>query len=128
MKSIKFRAWLKDEKKMIDVKAIDFDEDGDVCSVNYPEGKSYCGYDRNNIVLMQYTGMKDKNNMKIFDGDIVKLDETEICFIEWDEYYCVYKVKDKESDDFLTDFEPNDLEVIGNIWEHPELLEVKDVD
>ena len=52
MREIKFRAWLKDEKKMIDVKAIDFDENGDVFSVNYPEGKAYSGYDADNIELM----------------------------------------------------------------------------
>ena len=132
MREIKFRAWLKDEKEMIDVKAIDFDENGDVFSVNYPEGKSYSGYDKDEIELMQYVGLKDKNGVEIFEGDIVKL----------------WKAK---SDDYDSWFEPTrelkvinfkngcfrfgcrefiryntcsyELEVIGNIYENKELLE-----
>ena len=124
MRPIEFRAWLKDEKKMIDVKAVDFDENGDVFSVNYPEGKSYCGYDRDNIELMQYTGLKDKNGVKIFEGDIVCV-EDEICYVAWSEYYSAFVLRFTDcecNEDMLGDFESKYLEAIGNIYENPELL------
>ena len=127
MRPIEFRAWLKDEKKMIDVKAVDFDENGDVFSVNYPEGKSYCGYDRDNIELMQYTGLKDKNGTKIFEGDIIQVENSNFgfldesnCLVKWEN--CGYRITDYECEDFLSNFKNGKCEVIGNIYENPELL------
>lgn len=121
MRPIEFRAWLKDEKKIIDVKAIDFDENGDVLSVNYPEGKSYSGYDKDNIELMQYTGLKDKNGVKIFEGDIAKN------VLNNDIYEVIFTMGGFElllNNIYAYPFHliTDNLEVIGNIYENPELL------
>lgn len=126
MREIEFRAWLKDEKKMIKVRAVDFDEEG-VFSVNYPEGKSYCGYDRDNIELMQYTNLKDKNGKKIFEDDIAKFTTgtyTSIGYVEF--YNGMFQVVDIE-DDECTEIlcYCDELEVLGNCWDNPELLEVE---
>lgn len=73
----------------------------------------------------QYTGLKDKNGTKIFEGDIVLIDEDErqlatICwdnecanfYIQYDNLYCTFD-----------DYYGKDLEVVGNIYDNPELLE-----
>lgn len=130
-REIDFRAWLKDEKEMIEVKAIDFDEDGNVICVNYPKGKAYSGYNGDNIELMQFTGLKDKNGVKIFEGDIVNYyGRNAIVKIgfphdeKWYPYgvcieYIKYNLKEVE---YVYKLELKDLEVIGNVWENKELL------
>ena len=120
MRELEFRAWLKDEKKMIDVKAIDWDDKGNVISVNYPEGKSYSGYGSDNIEFIQYTGLKDKNGVKIFEGDIIRIygGEKMFGYYEFDQ---VKVIKELEDLVMLSNLDC-EVEVIGNIYENTELL------
>lgn len=76
-------------------------------------------------ILMQSTGMIDKNGKEIFEGDIVK-DLDEICTIEYIDIKCgfsavICKVKHKNGNHYLTKDITSDLEVIGNIYENPDL-------
>lgn len=60
MRDIKFRAWLKDDKRMVEVRSIDFHEEGNIITVNYNDIFGF-EFNENEIELMQYTGLKNKN-------------------------------------------------------------------
>ncbi len=130
-REIKFRAWMNDSRKMstpftLDDYARDQDgEYGDNYFNDYPKG---------NRILMQFTGLKDKNGKEIYEGDIIKYqglegfdykekEETisEVAFIGG-AFVPVYLStrNHHNSDDEMIIVE--DLEVIGNIYENPELL------
>ena len=95
----------------------------------------------NEYEIMQCTGLKDKNGKEIYEGDIVTyLDGNEwstesgydceeflnIGVINFDTEYARFDVTNKESADYEEIFEGGgDFEVIGNIYENPELLEDK---
>ena len=128
-RKIEFRVWLKTQKTMR-------------YNVSIHARQIFTGYCwipfDNNIKLMQSTGLKDKNGIEIFEGDIVKTyklnankhfeditrehDEF-IGVITWDENclkYCIQK-NNTEYEDMLKPFERY-YEVIGNIYENGDLL------
>ena len=82
--------------------------------------------EKDNTTIGQYTGLTDKNGKKIFEGDIVKVclpyaDLT--CIVGWEG--CSFIIRDiKDSDYTYVLGEGFDIEVIGNIYDNPELLEV----
>ena len=126
----KFRAWSKNKKVMSEVKKINFwSEELDTVAF---EGKFL-----EDVELMQSTGLLDKNGKEIFEGDIVKRYRNPLFKAEW-EYQIETVVKreaclllDKKFGKnsatmrFGSPFAKSDLlEVIGNVYENPELLEV----
>ena len=78
-----------------------------------------------NIHVMQYTGLKDKNGVEIYEGDIVfhsmtrGYEKLAIGVIEWDDYRAQWR-HSRYSEECLSGWK---LEVIGNRYENPELLE-----
>lgn len=131
MREIKYKAWLKKEyysvlnpkNKVYNVEDLDFNTQRAYLSE--------CGwFDFEDIELMQYTGLKDKNGMRIFEGDIVKCrvyslsNETfeidDIGKVVYDDDCCAYFINFNEGCIHLTS--AWNLKVIGNIYENPELL------
>ncbi|OHY53204.1 YopX family protein [Lacticaseibacillus paracasei] len=76
----------------------------------------------NRFELMQYTGLKDNNGREIYEGDIVKNEYGKAMDIQYDPRSAAFGVGDYY---FGTIGYGKTLEVIGNIFENPELLEGK---
>ncbi|MEX5141789.1 YopX family protein [Escherichia coli] len=85
------------------------------------------------FTLMQSTGLKDKNGVEVFQGDVVVHEEGEYSYkgiVLKDKYYFYIEgvnINDSFSFDDISNtlIGEADLEVIGNVYENPELLEVK---
>lgn len=111
MRKIKFRAWSKKECKMI--RGYPRILEGIFDSFIEDITGSVYGAESWGMVLMQYTGLKDKNGKEIYEGDIVHgiRNGTEVVDL-YQEYDMIgYDINLEKS------------EVIGNIYENPELLD-----
>lgn len=120
---IKFRAWDEINKEMYSVGMLEWD-----VAENLATPIKY---------IMQYTGLKSKSGIEIYEGDILIdnndwtddkptfREQGDILVVEWVEYYASFMFKNKSRgsvNDILMSAN-GELEIIGNIWENPELLE-----
>jgi uncharacterized phage protein (TIGR01671 family) len=133
----KFRAWDKKTETIQEIESISFKEKKlviDQKSVTWFNSD----YIRNSdeVELMQSTGLKDKNGVEIFEGDVVSVSvrngfdylDNKVCIvknsIDYSGLVCSTVDEDLEYQIFNTElFEEYTYEVIGNIWENSELLE-----
>jgi uncharacterized phage protein (TIGR01671 family) len=139
-REIKFRAW-DGREKMYYPTTFEFGVSGvnGLTSIAVPlNGGGFC----TTAYIMQYTGLKDKNGKEIYDGDILASTselytgfgqyptgkfKTEICSIEWVSNNARYQER-RLSDGWLNTLGVSQesltkySEVIGNIYENPELL------
>lgn len=125
-REIKFRVFDKEEKKMEFVGAIDWTENQKIITCNTATTKHYSYQEdkyQDSFEIMQFTGLLDKNGMEIYDGDIVDTGHR-IGEVLWDNNSARFGLSGKELEKgktfWLTQFER--LEVIGNIFQTPELL------
>ena len=131
MREIKFRAWDKSRKLMIDdVVVIDLYNEciGYLCASSVVQGEIVSRLPINEAILIQSTGLKDRQGVEIFEGDICNCREYE-CFgkVEWNNekaglYFCVVVEGGGFEEEHLYDY-TDELEVVGNIYENQELLE-----
>jgi len=116
MREIKFRAWNIVDEKMRVVLKIDFDIKL-VWLDKYVKGERRPYWlEFKDVELMQYTGLKDKNGKEIYEGDIAR---TPFGIGQvFDRLGCWFVELQKE----LGYFPPFDIEVIGNVYENPDLI------
>jgi len=132
MKDTKFRIWDIDAQTMHEVGILLIGHGATGYSYPAPGEEATVGTADTNRVLMQFTGLKDKNGKEIYEGDLVKCGEFEddsdaktyeVIYNE-DGTYPAFDLKGWRGETngiclFLND---GYLEVIGNIYESPELL------
>ena len=118
-REIKFRMWHKKSKKMFDVESINFKDR----SLNMWNSVMYTlsTFSLDDVILMQYTGLHDKNGKEIYEGDILKGTFYGFPMPEYDYAFQIYW-DEKEKGFMASYFEPSECEVIGNIYDNPELL------
>lgn len=76
--------------------------------------------------ICQYTGLTDKNGKKIWENDILRLDDGAVLKVSWHHFKASWVISKKGwlyNHFFGEAVEPEDVEVIGNIYDNPELLE-----
>ena len=123
MRTIKFRAWDKQRKLMIKTPKIVF---GATTKPHVELLRNGFWIDHNvygdECVLMQYTGLKDKNGKEIYEGDIVKF-----IFGIQKIYWGVgcWKTTGGEHGHLLNELISRQCEILGHIYENPELYAQK---
>lgn len=133
MREIRFRAWDNKEKAFVTEyndgsNGMILFRGNDKPIATWKELTCACGgcggcmdsyKDTDDIEVMQYTGLKDKNGKEIYEGDIVLFDNN-LFSVEWNVNgsWCYMR----HPKPFLTQIRYWESEVIGNIYENPELI------
>lgn len=138
-REIKFRIWDKDLKKMrvcgTDIHdSIAFDMDNNAVYYNMQNGCGSLADGTGTYDLMQFTGLRDKNGKEIYEGDVVRFIDVGVIgsqhyknegepkgVVRWSDFGAFY-LNDGDEGPFMHSM--TEFEVIGNVYENPELLEV----
>ncbi|MGG0794673.1 YopX family protein [Brevibacillus laterosporus] len=122
MREIKFRAW-DDVSKVMSFS--NFEQFDDMM------GFRFSHFETEKPIYMQYTGLNDKNGKKIYDGDIVQIDNTDEVsrWVRGEKALVEYRpgrfrISTESGEANMMQEDMSDvIEVIGNIYEHPDLLQ-----
>ena len=121
MREIRFRAWDNETKSLFQVVAFSCWDDktndwtDTITKVQDCNGNWY-----KDFVLMQYTGLLDKNRKEIYEGDVLRWDGSVVGEVSFE--HCEYIVG-KGVDARALCNASDEIETIGNLYENPELLD-----
>lgn len=119
MTEIKFRCIHPHTKEIMDVCCIDWMHD----EVYFEQGTDVA-YPINQCQLMQFTGLRDKNGVEIYEGDVVRKTGDKFCkggAITM--HHGCWMVMRDDNNYFNLHFYLNEVDAIGNIHQHQHLLE-----
>lgn len=120
------KVYIKYLDKVLELESIRFDTK--VIEVYDESCNTYRYLDFEDVEFMENTGMKDKNGNYIYEGDIVRVNGTWDCIIEYKQSSCAFVLKSIDSrwsTGYFSNYDDIEemLEVIGNIYENEELVE-----
>lgn len=120
MRTIKFRAWSKPMKKMLEVREIEFS--GEEIGVAYSPEQDRFWIKFESAELLQFTGYRDKDGGEIYEKDLVEWQGKiwVIHFGDGSARYCLFDPTEGAYD--ITHGERENYKIIGNIYEHLNLL------
>ena len=129
-REIKFRAWDRTSGIMRDdIASIEYGSTGKVVQINVVSGADIL-FPEKEAALMQYTGLKDKNGVEIYEGDVILTadDLRKQAVGNWKPKMRVVEWTDNK--EYKTGFnlgraQDGKCEVIGNVYENRELLDAK---
>ena len=126
MKEFKMKAWLKKENKMVSIIGIDlnyqyirYTDDGNLFKDDYKIAEF------KDIELLQFTGAKSKTGQEVYEADVIKFNDgiDDIYgLISYDDEDAVYCVSYENVTEHLLNM-AGDFEIVGNIFENPDLHE-----
>jgi len=125
IRDIKFRVWVKGQKEMVEVIELNFHQ-ATIASIydDYASGEQEWDLeDFENVELMQSTGSKDKNGTEIYEGDILNHFNKVYGVIRLSTGTYLGRTSTIGEQDIVLSWTSSDGELIGNIYENPELLQ-----
>lgn len=126
MREIKFLAYVNNPihgKGVFPVKSIHFDPF--VCEIVMGD-EIVNFFDFDDITLLEYTGLKDSNGKEIYEGDILKNDYGDLWVVVWEGTGFMLALNGESKSIYsANEYYFSSCEVVGNIYEKPELLEGK---
>jgi len=126
MREIKFRAW-DERRNEMEYEGFSITAEG----IAYYTGnyREEMGGFKESDILMQYTGLKDKNGREIYEGDIFRFEDgSGLGVIFYSELLAAYMWHPTDHDETMSTLLPESeiMEVVGNIYENGDLLNDKD--
>lgn len=116
----KYRAWHKEQKRMLEVDSLCFSLNKIMCK--YPEYKDFIWEDANKFIVLQYVGFNDINNKEIYAGDIDEYGYVVTYLANLNEGLGMNAGWYLQRDNFESWSElvcDEDIEIIGNVFENP---------